>query len=106
MPDMVNWQLNHNLVAIKSKLFVVAEKGFCEVFDKVNKKFTVLQTSLSSFGRGFRWGATSIGNKIAVYSHADRKVVFYDADEDTWYEEPFKKLGGIFKRFFIKLPVV
>ena len=90
MPDMMVGKRQHSLVAIKSKLFVIARhRDDCEVFDKFTKKFVVIKSLGPCYGFSVydKIGATSIGNQIAIFQRESSGIVFYDTDKDECYEE-------------------
>ena len=88
---MVKQRHGHSLVAIKSKLFVVdtGNNLTTEVFDKFTKKFVVIpNATFSKSNNVFFVGATSIGNKIAVFGSYSKTIILYDTDKNEWIEEP------------------
>ena len=86
MPSMVGSTEDHNLVAIKSKLFVIGRsKDEFEVFDKFTNRFVVIK----SFAKLFEGRepveyvrAVSIGNKIALLVIKALTIAVYDIAKD------------------------
>ena len=103
MPNMVERRLNHKLVAIKCKLYVVGDPRIrYEVFDKLTNKFVFMKSSPLLFNT--KAAAVSIGNKIAVFGRRSYTVVFYDTENDEWYDEPCETIKDLWIDFCIKIP--
>ena len=101
MPSMINNQINHSLVVIKDKLFVIGYRNNnCEVFDNVCKEFVALMPSYNlHLSR-----AMSIGNKIKIFQELRSSVVCYDVDKDEWFEESCDATNTLFCFSCAKMP--
>ena len=111
MPDMVRGHHNHSLVAIGSKLFVVATNDWkrdSEVFDKSSNKFAAIASPLDFndvYGEVVP-GAASIGKKIIVFGKREKTVVFYDTEKDEWSEETWNCFNSVEYKSCVKLPLI
>ena len=104
MPDMIERRRSHNLVAVKSKLFVIGSVNRnkpSEVFDSTCKKFVALQSpKFSSFNN-----ALSVESKIYVFQNDESSIFVYDVDKDEWSEEVSVATKNIRWYCCVKLPI-
>ena len=94
MPDMINGRVNHSLVVVKNKLYVIGSLvDGCEVYDTTCKKFVDLKSPLiENFFR-----VIAIGSKIIVFEYYKNSVICYDVDMKEWICEPcdvMKNMSG------------
>ena len=109
MPSTVLHRVDHSLVPIKTKLFVIGRSDLaCEVFDGTAGKFAVIKSSPVFHGEKEVWfhgeeevwvhgeegdtldkvRAVSMGSKIAVFGREHSTVQIYDTETDEWTDEP------------------
>ena len=108
MPNMTRGHFRHCLVAIKTRLFVIGEcERECEVFDKQSNCFALISSSLtfSNISPDIP-GAVSIGKKIAMFGRQEKTIVFYDTENDDWYEESCEKLIALTYKSCVKFPKI
>ena len=103
MPSMVERRSHHSLVAIKSKLFVIGNSS-CEIYDEVNKVFTLFQVPLKFTCMYESVTAVSIGNKIALLREFKSKIIFLDTENDKWCEKVFDFSHESVYPVFLKIP--
>ena len=103
MPSMVERRLNHSLVAIKSKLFVVGSRSY-EIYDEVTKVFTLINVPFYYTSCLLSVKAISIGNKIALLRRSQPRILFLDTGNDKWCEKKFDFLDPSFFTVFLKIP--
>ena len=87
MPSMINSKIDHSLVVVKNKLFVIAKEiNSCEYFDNDCKKFFVLKSPFIFDSSE----VISAGNIISiVHSHNEfgLSISCYDVDKDEWFNK-------------------
>ena len=108
MPNMTRGHFRHCLVAIKTRLFVIGEcERECEVFDKQSNCFALISSSLtfSNISPDIP-GAVLIGKKIAMFGRQEKTIVFYDTENDDWYEESCEKLIALTYKSCVKFPKI
>ena len=101
MPSMVERRLNHSLVAIKSKLFVVGSRSY-EIYDEVTKVFTLINVPFYYTSCLLSVKAISIGNKIALLKGFKERILFLDTGNDKWCEKDFDFSNTSFLAVFLK----
>ena len=101
MPNMVNANHKHSMVAVKNKLFVISSGPTeCEVYDNVSKHFSIFKTH-----RTFQTTkAASIGSKILIFQDNPGSIVSYDVDTNEWSEEKCEEMEGLIYFSAAKVP--
>ena len=107
MPDMTRRNYDHQMVAIKNKLFVIpmTDRGF-EVFDKSANCFASILSSTLNFDDIYEMdtpGAVLMGKKIVIFGRREKTVVFYDTEKDEWYQESCENLNTLRYRSCVKV---
>ena len=104
MPNMIESRRHHNLVCVKSKLFVI--RGFnsesCELYDGACKKFTLLKSP--TFTR-HNLSAVLIRNRIFLFQRRSKCILSYNVDEEKWSEESFEPLQDSCSYSCAKVPI-
>ena len=102
MPDMMTSRHNHNLVAVKNKLFVIGFNS-CEVFDSNSDKFVYLK---NTFENNFTHNkALSVGSKIFLLQYNTSHVDIYDVINEKWTRKYSEATSNLTDFSFVKLPV-
>ena len=107
MPSMINERYGHKSVAIKNKLYMIG--GFTktsEVYDSTCKKFVLLKLPDECFSSylDFPLAVFSIGNKLVVFQRRKSFSLVYDAENDTWSEEPCEVSRNLSSYNCVKVP--
>ena len=104
LPNMKEERYHHNLVVVKSKLFVIGggNTDTCEVFDNTANTFVSFK---SQHPINFNT-SLSIGNKIFIFQNKMDKsfVVSYDVNNDKWSEESCAHIENLLDFSCVKLP--
>ena len=86
MPNTNSGKVDHSLVVVKNKLFVISNiEDNCEVFDNIKKKIITIKSP--EFDRFSRIRAKSIESKIFVIQEQCSKIICYDTNKNEWSEE-------------------
>ena len=102
MPNLVKRTHHHKLVAVKNKLYVVRRGGDdCEVFDTISGKFVVFKQEFDYFDF---YQVVSIGNKIMIFYTGISSIIFYDVEENEWFEQPFEATKDLNGFSTVKIP--
>ena len=89
MANMVECKMDHSLVVVKDKLYVIGYLYPCEIFDNYCKKFVVLKmpTEQEYFFLLYYRQTLLIGQKIYFFEDEDGSAIYYDVDKgDCSYE--------------------
>ena len=86
MPNTNSGKVDHSLVVVKNKLFVVSKREKdSEVFDNICKKFVTLKSP--DFKCYFSINAFSIANKVFVLLNQLSKIICYDTNKNELSKE-------------------
>ena len=86
MPNMNSGKVDHSLIVVKNKLFVISKsKDDWEVFDNMCKKFVTIKSPEFFCFPSKR--AFSIENKIFVFNYKFTKIISYDTYINEWSED-------------------
>ena len=94
MPNMIEARGLHKSVAMRNKLFIVGgwTTRSCEFLDSCCNKFVLLKPHPEYCERNLCGPAAviTVGSKIAIFGDRSERVVYYDAENDTWSEDSFE----------------
>ena len=106
MPNMVERRSDHNLLAVKRKLFSIGGNNRgdvlfneCEVFDSTCNRFVTLKSSALFYAK-----AVSIGSKVFIFQNKTSNLVIYDTHKEEWSEEPCEATNNYSNYSCVKLP--
>ena len=102
MPDLINSRYNHQLVAMKNKLFVVGgSSNIVEVTDSRCNMFTALKPPPIRI-----YGSKPFltGNKIVVFKHKETKYLCYDIEKNSWSENESELILDLDKLICVQVP--
>ena len=105
MPNMIERGSDHDLVAIKNKLFAMGGwKNLVEVFDSTCKKFVAIKPTVQTDNEFMcTTQAISMENKVVIFFLESSTVLCYNVDQDVWTEECcFPATDGL--NFYTKIP--
>ena len=102
MPDMVVPVSDHGSVAVRNKLYVLANNYLppvLQVYDKTSKHFAVLKVPLFKNNNFF-----SLGSRLVSFSCDKKAACWYDPEKNKWSEEDLKLTDGFEEFCFVKVP--
>ena len=101
-PNMIKCKVDHSLVVVKHKLFVIGIRSYaCELFDYIGKKFVTIN-SLDIYTLYFE--TVAINSKIIVFHNYTQVAMCYDVDKDEWSEESCEVTNNFQHFSCVKVP--
>ena len=104
MPSMVTEQSSHELVVVRSKLFVIgSELNDFQVFDNNFKTFVALKPPRVLSCGGLN-KVIAFGSKFYVLQNKKKTVVCYDVDKGKWSNKKIQFKVSSYFQAYAKIP--